>query len=67
MRKITRNLLIAGGAAMSAAAISAPALADVNLRFGIDVAPPGYYYAPPPAPYYYRPYYYTPHYYYEGR
>lgn len=63
MRKITRNLLIAGGVAMTAGAISTPALADVDFRFGINVGPPAYYYAPPPSYYYYRPYYYYSPYY----
>jgi hypothetical protein len=60
MRKITRNLFLAGGVALSAGVISAPALADVDFRFGINVGPPAYYYAPPPRPYYYAPrtYYY---------
>ena len=63
MRKITRTLLLAGGFALSTAAIAAPALADVDCRFGINLAPPGYYYAPPPTYYYYRPYYYYSPYY----
>jgi hypothetical protein len=63
MRKITRTLFLASGVAMTAAAISAPALADVNFRFGIDAGPPSYYYAPPPSHYYYRPYYYYSPYY----
>ena len=55
MRKITRNLLLAGGVALSAGAIATPALADVDFRFGINVGPPAYYYAPPPAYYYHPP------------
>ena len=57
MRKITRNLLLAGGLALSTGAIAAPALADVG--FSLNFGAP-YYYSP--APYYYAPY--RPYYYY---
>jgi hypothetical protein len=60
MRKLTRSLLLASGVALAGGAVATPALADVGLRFGINVGPPAYYYAPPPSYYYYH----TPRYYY---
>ena len=64
MRKFTRSLLLAGGIAMAGGVTAAPALADVGFRFGINVGPPAYYYAPPQSYYYYQApsYYYSPYY-----
>jgi hypothetical protein len=59
MRNLTRSLLLASGLALVGGAVVTPALAD-SFRFGINVGPPAYYYAPPPS-YYYAP---TPRYYY---
>jgi hypothetical protein len=62
MRNLTRSLLLASGLALAGAAVATPALADVGFRFGINVGPPAYYYAPPPTYYYApRPYYYYPY------
>jgi hypothetical protein len=63
MRKL-RTLAIAGGLTLAGAAVTTPALADVDFRFGINVGPPAYYYAPPPSYYYHGgPYYYYAPYY----
>ena len=64
MRKLTRSLLLASGVALAGGAVAAPALADVGFRFGINLGPPAYYYAPPPSYYYHPPryYYYSPYY-----
>ena len=60
MRNLTRSLLLASGLALAGGVVATPALADVGFRFGINVAPPGYYYAPPPPSYNYnRPYSYS--------
>jgi hypothetical protein len=53
MRKITRNLLAAGGLALSIGAVAAPASADFRLGINVAPVPYGYYYAPPPTYYYY--------------
>jgi hypothetical protein len=55
MRKILKFTLLPVVLGAGLAAFAASANADVNFRFGIDLAPPGYYYAPPPRHYYHSP------------
>ena len=53
MRKLIPALALTTGL-IAVGAAATPALAD-SFRFGINVGPPAYYYAPPPQPYYYAP------------
>ena len=48
MRKILKLTLLPVVFGAGLAAMTASANADVGFRFGIDVGPPAYYYAPPP-------------------